>query len=177
MLPFFLVFVGITLFVNGVSLRAGHLAHTSQEFNPRDVGVVNIFTGLMGMVLLSIAVARSTITDESLAPAAYMGLFVLTYFWLGINSFTGASGRAFGWFSLLVPFVGIPVGIQTFMQADSGFMVWLGFSWFAWSILWFMFFLLMALDKPIGRITGTTTAWQGVLTAFMPAILHFWEVI
>lgn len=177
MLQFFLVFVGITLFVNGVRICYSISEDETKHIAAKDVGVVNLFTGLVGLVLISVMAAQVARTGESLAPAAYMGLFVLTYIWLGINAFTGADGKAFGWFSLLVPLIGIPVAIQTFGSAVTAFDYWMGFSWLAWSLLWFMFFLWLARDIAIGKITGAMTALQGIATAFLPAILNFWDVI
>ena len=177
MLQFFLVFVGITLFVNGVSICYSYSSDEAKHIGTRDTGVVNLFTGLIGIILLAIMASRSAQTGESLAPASYMGLFVLTYVWLGINAFTGADGKAFGWFSLLVPFIGIPVGLQTFSHAITMFDYWMGFSWLAWSLLWFMFFLLLSRKMAIGKTTGVMTAIQGVVTALMPAIFNFWGVI
>lgn len=177
MLQFFLVLVGITLFVNGVLIWYAQSGDESKHIGIKDAGVVNLFTGLIGIILLALMAATTARTGESLAPAAYMGLFVLTYTWLGINAFTGADGKAFGWFSLLVPFIGIPVGLQTFSSAVTGFDYWMGFSWMAWSVLWFMFFLLLAREMPIGRFTGAMTATQGITTAFLPAMLSFWDVI
>lgn len=177
MLQFFLVLVGITLFVNGMHICYAHSGDETKHINIKDAGVINLFTGLIGIILLSILAANTARTGESLAPAAYMGLFVLTYTWLGINAFTGADGKAFGWFSLLVPFIGLPVAWQTFNSASTGFDYWMGFSWLAWSVLWFLFFLLLARDMPIGKVTGVLTVIMGITTALLPAILNFWGVI
>lgn len=177
MLQFYLVFVGITLFVNGVRIYNSYSTDASKHVGVKDAAVVNLFTGFMGVVLLTVMVVRSTTTGESLAPAAYSGLFVLTYIWLAINAFTGADGKAFGWFCLLVPFIGIPVAILTFLSAVTGFDYWMVFSWLAWSVLWFMFFLLLVCQLPIGRLTGVVTAAQGITTALMPALLYFWGII
>ncbi|MFA5521566.1 MAG: AmiS/UreI family transporter [Castellaniella sp.] len=177
MLQFYLVFVGITLFVNGLHICSGCQVDVAKRSGAKDVAVVNLFTGLTGIILITLMAARTARTGESLAPAAYMGLFVLTYVWLGINAFTGADGKAFGWFSLLVPFVGIPVALQTFAAATSVFDYWMGMSWLAWSLLWFMFFLWLSRGVAIARPTGVMTAAQGVLTALLPAVLNFWRII
>ncbi len=177
MLQFFLVFVGITLFVNGIRICYAYSDDSSQHIGLKDAAAVNAFTALLGIILLTVQVVNSSQTGSSLAPTAYMGLFVLTYFWLALNAFTQSDGKAFGWFSLMVPFVGIPVAYFTYQQATTVFDYWMVFSWLAWSLLWFMFFLLLSRNVAIGKLTGAMTAIQGVTTAFVPAILWFWGFI
>ena len=48
---------------------------------------------------------------------------------------------------------------------------WLGLSWAAWALLWLMFFLLLALQKPIARATAWMAIVQGVGTAWLPGYL------
>ncbi len=43
--------------------------------------------------------------------------------------------------------------------------------WAAWAVLWFMFFLLLARGLPIGKLTGTVTVAQGILTGWLPGFL------
>ena len=59
---------------------------------------------------------------------------------------------------------------------DAGgdpWLVWLGLNWLAWAVLWFLFFLLLALQRPITRLTGYVTALEGIFTAWLPAWLLF----
>jgi hypothetical protein len=44
--------------------------------------------------------------------------------------------------------------------------VWLGLNWFAWAVLWALFFVLLALERPIGLITGWVTIIEGIVTAW-----------
>lgn len=177
MLQFFLVFVGIALFVNGVRICYSLCEDESKHIGGKDTAVINLFTGLAGLILIVALAFKTAETNESMAPAAYMGLFALTYLWLGINEFTGADGKALGWFSLLVPFIGIPVAIISFNEAVTPFDYWMVFNWLAWSLLWFMFFLLSAKKMAIAKITGIMTATQGIFTALLPAVLSFWGYI
>ena len=49
--------------------------------------------------------------------------------------------------------------------------MWLALDWYAWGILWFMFFLLLVMKKDIGKITGWVTLLQGIFTAWLPGFL------
>ncbi len=173
MLVVFLVFAGSTLFVNGVRLIQMQALGAKPDTEGRDSAVLNIFTGLMGFMMVGVILARYTTDSVMLASAAYIAVFALTYIWSGVNAWTGAGGEALGWFSLLVPFIGIPAGVKTWHGADSVFEYWMAVNWCAWSFLWFLYFLLLAKRRPIARFTGIVTAGQGILTALLPAVLSF----
>jgi AmiS/UreI family transporter len=44
--------------------------------------------------------------------------------------------------------------------------VWLGLNWFAWAVLCALFFVLLALERPIGLITRWVTIIEGIITAW-----------
>ena len=79
--------------------------------------------------------------------------------------------RGLGWFSLFVAITAVPVAIDTLRAASSTWEWWLGLSWAAWSVLWLMFFMLLALQRPIARLTATLAIGQGVLTGWLPGYL------
>ena len=45
--------------------------------------------------------------------------------------------------------------------------IWLGINWFAWGVLWALFFVLLALDRPIARMTGMLAIIEGIGTAWV----------
>jgi len=49
--------------------------------------------------------------------------------------------------------------------------LYLGVCWFAWAVLWFLFFLLLALDRPVGRLAGAVAILEGIATAWVFGIL------
>jgi hypothetical protein len=98
-------------------------------------------------------------------------LFSFTYLWVAFNRFNGADGRGLGWFSLFVAITIIPVSLATLQEATTGWAIWLGLNWAAWAILWFLFFLLLAMQKPIARMTGVLAILQGILTGWLPGYL------
>ena len=103
--------------------------------------------------------------------AALTLLFSFTYLWVALNRYNGADGRGLGWFSLFVSITVLPIALQTLWGAQTFWDVWFGLCWAAWSVLWFMFFMLLAMQRPIARATGYMTSVQGVLTGWLPGFL------
>ena len=56
-------------------------------------------------------------------------------------------------------------------------MIYLGLSWFAWAVLWFLFFLLLALDRPVAKLTGAVAIIEGIVTAWVFGFLLLWDKI
>ncbi|WP_019972929.1 AmiS/UreI family transporter [Mycobacterium sp. 141] len=176
MLPVFLVFVGASLLVNGVWMWRTATPNAPNQLAGKDIAVLNIFTGFVGLVIIALTLARST-DAASAAPAAYIGLFALTYLWVGANQFTGVNGAALGWFSLVVTAVALPVGIYSLSTSSGAFNVWMAGNWFAWAALWFLFFLTLGLGRPLVRVTAVVAVAEAIGTALVPAILVFTEAI
>ncbi|HTF61740.1 MAG TPA: AmiS/UreI family transporter, partial [Edaphobacter sp.] len=88
------------------------------------------------------------------------------------NRWNGADGRGLGWFCLFVAITTVPVFIETFANANSVWDVWFGISWASWGVLWFLFFLILALGRTnLTRVTGVLCALQGVYTGWIPGYL------
>jgi hypothetical protein len=148
----------------------------------REVAILNIFTGFIGL-----AIAVTFIVDGGLAriPAeglpsirngAAILLFAFTYLWVAYNQYANAGGRALGWYSLFVAITAIVFGVYT-VQATPGTNtadLWLAGNWFAWAVLWAMFWLLLSLERPIATITGWVAILEGAGTAWALAIALLW---
>ena len=139
----------------------------------REVAVLNIFTGFVGVVAaVTYLVQGNRVGDlASVRASGFILLFAFTYLWVAANQFLNAGGRAFGWYCLFVAITAIPAGIYT-LQAAKGntAVIWLGIDWFAWAVLWAMFWALLSLELPIARITGWVTILVGIGTAWAFAI-------
>ena len=48
---------------------------------------------------------------------------------------------------------------------------WLGLNWAIWAVLWFMYFLLLALKRPILQATAVVTLLTGIVTGWLPGFL------
>jgi len=135
----------------------------------REVAVINIFTGFVGVVIASIYLIQAAVQNDlaSARSGGFILLFAFTYLWVAFNQVISGSGRAFGWYCLFVAITAIPAGIYTLQTAGGNPAgVWLGLNWFAWAVLWALFFVLLALERPIGLITGWVTIIEGIVTAW-----------
>lgn len=158
-----LLYVGAVLFLNGLWLLG--------RIGDKEIWVINIFSG--GITLLvSLQMAFGANADAaSIKGSALTLLFSFTYFWVAFNRFNGADGRGLGWFSLFVAITITPVAIETLQQATTTWGVWFGLNWVAWAVLWFMFFLLLSMQKQIARLTGVVALLCGIFTGWLPGIL------
>jgi putative amide transporter protein len=186
MLGVVLLYVGAVLVINGLWLigqaraaAAGGEGAVEAEAHPlfmqgREVTVINVFTGFVGVVAAVTFMVQGNRDDDlaSIRAGGLILLFAFTYLWVAANGFLNAGGHAFGWYCLFVALSAIPVGIYTFNNANGNdASIYLGVCWFAWAILWALFFVLLALDKPIGRIAGAVAVIEGIGTAWVFGLL------
>jgi hypothetical protein len=140
----------------------------------REVAVINIFTGFVGVVVASIYLIQAAVQNDlaSARGGGFILLFAFTYLWVAFNQVITGSGRAFGWYCLFVAITAIPAGIYTLQNAGGNPAdVWLGLDWFAWAILWALFFVLLALERPIALFVGWLTLIEGIVTSWALAFL------
>lgn len=179
-----LLYVGAALVMNGIWLfgqaRAAQLAPAG-DTNPagsadptlienREVSVLNLFTGFVGLVTACTLLIQGNRAGDlaSIRGGGFTLMFAFTYLWAALNTFLNANGRAFGWYCLFVAVTAVAAGIYTFKDAaGNDANIWLGIDWFAWAVLWFLYFLLLALQRPISRITGLVAIVEGVATSWV----------
>jgi hypothetical protein len=154
----------------------------------REVAILNIFTGVIGfaIALTYIVVGNGFATSARPVEAASSQLnilvggtvllFAFTYLWVAYNQYANAGGRGLGWYSAFVSVTAIVFGIYTVQNTpDSNTAdLWLAGNWFAWAILWGMFFALLSLDLPIARVTGYVAIIEGLGTSWALAIALLW---
>ena len=158
-----LFYVGAVLILNGLWMLG--------RIGDREIPVINLFAGgVTLLVALKLAFGEGA-DAASIKAAAFSLLFSFTYLWVALNRHNGADGRGLGWFSLFVAITALPVAIDTLTSAHSAWDLWLGASWGAWSVLWLLFFLLLALQKPLARLTAWTAIVQGIFTGWIPGYL------
>ncbi|MCK0151596.1 transporter [Marivita sp. S6314] len=161
-LPLSLLFVGAVLVLNGLWML-GRIAD-------REIIVINLVTAAVTATVALLTLIRAeALTD--VRNTALTLLFSVTYLWVAINRMTGADGRGLGWFSLFVAITVLPEAITTLSAAQTVMDLWLGLCWLAWSGLWFLYFVTLALQHPLVRPTAHATLAAGVLTAWMPALV------
>jgi hypothetical protein len=136
----------------------------------REVAVINIFTGFVGVVVSVILLVQGSSGGDlgSVRGAGFILLFAFTYLWVAFNQFLDAGGRAFGWYCLFVAITAIPAGIYTLQNAGGNpAAIWLAIDWFAWAVLWGVFWALLALDRPVARLAGWLAIIMGIATCWV----------
>lgn len=160
---FVLFYVGAVLFLNGLWLMS--------RIADREIVVINVIAALVsGAAVLQDAFGSSA-GAASIRNAALSLLFCTTYLWVAYNRLSGADGRGLGWFSLFVAVTTVPVALRGLGSAATGAEFWLAANWAIWGVLWFMYFLLLALGRPIRRQTAWVTLLAGVFTGWLPGFL------
>ena len=192
-----LLYVGAVLVVNGIwlvgqaraaeaspqssaSSGGGDVATHPAFMQGREVAVLNIFTGFVGVVAaVTLLIYGNTESDlPSIRGGGFILLFAFTYLWVAANQFLAGSGHAFGWYCLFVAITAVPAGIYTLSDANgNSASIYLGIDWFAWAILWFLFWMLLALERPIARLVGYLTILVGVATAWVFGFLLLEDVL
>ena len=196
MLGVMLLYVGAVLVVNGLWLigqaraaalvpaapaaavegesaaarRAEPAAADPTLMQGREVAVLNIFTGFVGVAVATTALVQGNNKGDlaSIRLGGFVLLFAFTYLWVAYNQYVDADGKAFGWYCLFVAITAIAAGVYTFRDAAGNTAaIWLGVDWFAWAVLWFLFFVLLALQRPIARPTGLLAIAEGIATAWV----------
>lgn len=158
-----LFYVGAVLILNGLWMLG--------RIGDREITIINLCTGgLTLLVCLRLALGADA-DAASIRAAAFSLLFSFTYLWVAFNRLSGADGRGLGWFSLFVAVTAVPVAIDSLRIASTTWDWWLGLSWAAWAMLWLLFFLALALQKPITRLTAVVAIGQGILTGWLPGYL------
>jgi putative amide transporter protein len=180
-----LLYVGAVLVVNGIWLigqaRATALAGGRDPTPPeveehptyiqnREITVLNIFTGFVGLAVAVTLIVQGNNKGDlaSIRAGAFILLFAFTYLWVAFNGFLNAGGRAFGWYCLFVAITALGAAYYTFRDASGNTAaIWLGIDWLAWAVLWFLFFVLLSLDRPIARVAGLLAVVEGIGTSWV----------
>jgi len=158
-----LLYVGAVLFLNGLWLLG--------KIDDGEIFVINVASGLITLCVSLYLAFGPGADGGSIRAAALTLMFTITYFWVAYNRKNQVDGRGLGWFSLFVAITVVPVALGAMGSMASGLDAWMAYNWTAWAVLWFMFFLLLALRMPILRITGIATALAGVTTGWIPGIM------
>jgi len=155
----YLLFVGITLVLNGVARLT--------NIDARAVALMNAFTGFIIVLgsLINFARAGTTLDYANVASGF---LFGFTYFFIALNTWFNFDWRPFAWFSLFVAIWAIYQMILSIQIRDWGF-TWL---WLAWAAVWANGFLDTVVGmKSMARIFPYLVIFVGLTAAFIPAMM------
>jgi len=158
-----LLYVGAVLVLNGIWLLG--------KIQDREIIVINVITGFVSLCVALASAFGPGADAASIRDGALTLLFTSTYLWVAYNRIAAVDGRGLGWFSLFVAITVVPVAMDAFAAATNGTEMWLAANWAAWAVLWFMYFLLLAMKRPILQTTGVVTLLIGILTGWLPGFL------
>ncbi|MFV2070675.1 MAG: AmiS/UreI family transporter [Pirellulales bacterium] len=159
-----LFWVGAVLFLNGLWLLG--------KVDDREIAVIDVFVGSLTLFVALFLAFGPAADLGSIKAAALILLFSFTYFWVAWNRWNGADGRGLGWYCLFVAITTIPVAFETFTGGSGVWDFWFGISWLSWGVLWFLFFLVLALGKvQLTRPTAIICSAQGIYTGWIPGYL------
>lgn len=163
MLGLALFWVGAVLFLNGLWLLG--------KIGDNEIAIIDVFVGIVtGAVAFYLAFVVND--PVSIQAAAFTLLFTFTYFWVAWNRWNHADGRGLGWFCLFVAITTVPIFFDTLGAASTTWDVWFAICWLSWCVLWFLFFLILALGRSqLTRMTGIICSAQGVYTGWIPGYL------
>ena len=163
MLGFILFFVGAVLCLNGLWLLG--------RIGDKEIAVINFKVGGITLFACLYLAFGPNADAGSIKAAALTLLFTITYFWVAWNRYNGADGRGLGWFSLFVAITAVPVTIQAFGAATTTWGYWFAWCWAGWGVLWFLYFVLLVLQKANAKFVGAFTLVLGVCTGWVPGYM------
>ena len=162
MLGVCLLFVGIVLINNGIC--------TLYKVDGKSAAVMNILTGGLSLFINFVNLVQGNYY------AAGTGLlFCFTYLFVTVNKIYNLNPLPFVWFSTFVAvnalvfgtlegFVGIPsLGIEPDIRWAA--------IWYLWAILWGTSFVEDIMGKKLGKFVPVLQVFEGVVTAWIPAVL------
>lgn len=156
-----LLYVGAVLFINGLMLL--------DRIPGKAAAAMNLFVGGMQVIFPTLIILQSGGDQLTILGASGLYLFGFTYLYVAWNELTGASGEGLGWFSLFVAACAVVFGVLQFTRFDDPVF---GVIWFAWAVLWFMFFVLLGLGREsLARRTGWFALLLGIFSGAIPAML------
>ncbi|TLP72884.1 AmiS/UreI family transporter [Nesterenkonia sphaerica] len=156
-----LLYVGAVLFVNGLMLL-GYIT-------PRGAAPLNLFVGFLQVLTPTYLVIFAAGDMSQIVLAAGLYFFGFTYLWVGINAITGWTNHGLGWFSLVVTLSALGFASHSWVELDDHVFAVL---WSMWAVLWFTFFILMALDRShLAPAVGVLAIGNALLSTGLPGFL------
>jgi hypothetical protein len=154
-----LLLSGVALLINGLGLLG--------RIKVRDSAVFNLLIGGLQLVLAVLISVAAGGDSSSLLDVSSIFLFGITYFYVGLSSLLELGPHGVGWYCGFVASMGVFYAFHSFLTD----MV-LSILWSGWTVLWALFFVVLALEK---KELVVFTAWTAILmsplTATLPAIL------
>jgi hypothetical protein len=155
-----LMFVGAVLFVNGL-LFLGRV-------DGKGAATFNLFVGALQVAIPFYLIATAPTASDILLDAGIF-LFGFTYLYVGISNLAGQSLVGLGWYSAWVAIMAAAFGITNIVKFHDAT---IGLLWLQWSVLWALFWLVLALGMTrLTAMTGWLTLILSFTTCTIPGFL------
>jgi putative amide transporter protein len=155
-----LMFVGAVLFINGLLFLG--------KVDAKSAATFNLFVGALQVAIPFYLIATAATTDEILL-ASGVFLFGFTYLYVGISNLAGQEATGLGWYSCWVAIMAAAFGVTEIVKFDEPT---IGLLWLQWSVLWGLFFLILALGhERLTTVTGVLTLILAFTTCTIPGYL------
>ena len=162
MLAISLLFVGITLILNGILLL--------QKTDVKSISIMNLITASIIIIGNFIAMhsAQSMVDYMNIASGF---LFGFTYLIIAVSLLMNIDPKVNGWYSLMVAIYAL---LMFFSSIDMQQMNY-AYLWGLWSILWASTFIENILNIKLGKYSSYLCIFEGFFAAFIPSIMMFFE--
>ncbi|HTR74196.1 MAG TPA: AmiS/UreI family transporter [Solirubrobacterales bacterium] len=155
-----LMFVGAVLFINGLLFLG--------KVDAKGAATFNLFVGALQVAIPFYLIATAATTDELLL-ASGIFLFGFTYLYVGISNLAGQEPTGLGWYSVWVAIMACAFGVTEIVKFDEPT---IGLLWLQWSVLWALFWLILALGyERLTTVTGVLTVILAFTTCTIPGYL------
>ena len=164
-----LLYVGCVLFINALMLL--------NLVESKSATVINFLVGLLQIVFPTYLIITSSGELLTILNAGSLYLFGFTYIYVAVTNWKGLSTTGVGYYCLWVAIMAVIFSAINIISFDD---LKFAFIWLNWAVLWYLFYLLLAQQKEIGRLTGYIAMVQSWLTCTIPALailLNFWDHI
>ena len=158
MLGVVLLFVGVILIVNGLTL-AGRIA-------AKEAAVLNLLVDSLSAFAAVLGAIRASTPADFLAVGSGL-LFAFTYLYVAAVHWFQLDGRGLGWYCLFVAITALPVGWAAYAIGDLRMAV----IWLIWSSLWLLFFVDLCTGVLVKRFLAPYTVVVGIVTCWIPGTL------
>ncbi|WP_050614376.1 AmiS/UreI family transporter [Bacillus testis] len=159
----------VGLFLSGAALFLNSMM-LSGKAEAKSVAVFNLFIGVLQIVFPFYSIIVSDQANWTVYGFAATFLFGLTYLFVGCTFLKGMHGSGLGWFSLWVSVVAV---MYTVIAAVHFHNYVDALTWASWVVLWFLFYLLNSMDKPIEKFVSKVAFIQSWITLTLPAMFYF----
>lgn len=149
-------FVGAVLFATAMQMLG--------KAEAKGIAVLHAILGGLLAVIVAIILVTAQGTADYFS-AFLLLLFVFTYLPVAATFWYGLDAKFLGWYCLVVAITMIPIAFQVWPGDPR-----ISIDLLIFGALWFCFFLLMALERPIGKFVAYFTLLVSLL-AMVPGYL------